>query len=68
MPAGLVSPVESIMRALDRWRSGAGVEVVLSVTSGCGFASGITLVRPELASNTHVGVATPDTHIGSARP
>ena len=30
MPAGSVSPVESIMLALDRWRSGDGVEVLRS--------------------------------------
>jgi predicted transposase YbfD/YdcC len=30
MPAGLVSPVESITLALDRWRAGDGVEVLHS--------------------------------------
>ena len=30
VPAGSVSPVESIMLALDRWRSGDGVEVLRS--------------------------------------
>jgi predicted transposase YbfD/YdcC len=30
MPAGLVSPVESITLALDRWRAGDGVEVLRS--------------------------------------